>query len=160
MDIFLIITAGLLLLIGFAGVILPLLPGLPLSYVGILVLHFSKAVEFSSEFLIFWAVVVVVVQAVDYFIPIWGTKKFGGTKRGVWGSAIGLVVGLFLGPFGIIVGPFVGAFLGELTANKSSKDALRAAWGSFVGILIGTSLKLIVAGFLIYYYVEAVVKLI
>lgn len=160
MDIFLIITAGLLLLIGFAGVILPLLPGLPLSYVGILVLHFSKAAEFSSQFLIFWAVVVVVVQVLDYFIPIWGTKKFGGSKRGVWGSAIGLIVGLFFGPMGIILGPFVGAFLGELTANKSSKDALRAAWGSFVGILVGTSLKLIVSGFLIYYYAEAVLKLI
>ncbi len=160
MDIFLIITAGLLLLIGFAGVILPLLPGLPLSYVGILVLHFSKAFEFSSEFLIFWAIIVVVVQVLDYFIPVWGTKKFGGTKRGVWGSGIGLIVGLFFGPMGIILGPFVGAFLGELTANKSSKDAFRAAWGSFVGILVSASLKLIVAGFLIYYYVEAVVKLI
>ncbi len=152
--------AGLLLLIGFAGVILPLLPGLPLSYVGILVLHFSKAVQFTSEFLMFWAVVVVVVQVLDYFIPVWGTKKFGGSKRGVWGSAIGLIVGLFFGPLGIVLGPFVGAFLGELTANRSSKDALRAAWGSFVGILVGTSLKLIVSGFLIYFYAEAVLKLI
>ncbi len=160
MDVFLIIIAGLLLLIGFAGVILPLLPGLPLSYVGILVLHFSKAIEFTSEFLVFWAVVVVVVQVLDYYIPVWGTKKFGGSKRGVWGSAIGLVVGLFLGPFGIILGPFVGAFVGELTANKSSKDAFKAAWGSFVGILVGTTLKLIVSGFLIYYYAEAVFKLI
>lgn len=152
--------AGILLLIGFAGVILPLLPGLPISYIGILMLHFSKAIEFSPEFLTFWAVVVVLVQVLDYFIPIWGTKKFGGTQRGVWGSAIGLVVGLFLGPIGIILGPFAGAFLGELTANKSSKDALKAAWGSFVGILVGTSLKLIVSGFLIYFYVEAVWELI
>lgn len=152
--------AGILLLIGFAGVILPLLPGLPLSYVGILVLNFSKSVEFGSQFLIFWAIIVVLVQVLDYFIPIWGTKKFGGSKRGVWGSAIGLIIGLFFGPMGIILGPFVGAFLGELTANKSSKDALRAAWGSFVGILVGTSLKLIVSGFLIYYYAEAVLKLI
>ena len=152
--------AGLLLLLGFAGVILPILPGLPLSYVGILVLHFTDAVEFTPEFLMFWAVLVVVVQVLDYFIPVWGTKKFGGSKRGVWGSAIGLIVGLFFGPIGIILGPFVGAFLGELTANKSSKDAFRAAWGSFVGILIGTSLKLIVAGFMIFYYVEAVLQLI
>ena len=160
MDIFLIIMAGILLLIGFAGVILPLLPGLPISYIGILMLHFSKAVEFSPEFLTFWAVVVVVIQVLDYYIPIWGTKKFGGSKSGVWGSAIGLVVGLFFGPIGIILGPFVGAFLGELTANKSSKDALRAALGSFVGILVGTTLKLIVSGFLIYYYFEAILKLI
>ena len=152
--------AGLLLLLGFAGVILPILPGLPLSYVGILVLHFTDAIEFTSQFLVFWAVVVIVVQVFDYFIPIWGTKKFGGSKRGIWGSAIGLIVGLFFGPLGIILGPFVGAFIAELTANKSSKDAFRAAWGSFVGILIGTSLKLIVAGFMIFYYVEAVLQLI
>ncbi len=160
MDIFLIILAGILLIVGFAGVILPLLPGLPISYVGILLLHFTKAIDFTSQFLTFWALVVIVVQVLDYYVPIWGTKKFGGSKRAIWGSSIGLIVGLFIGPIGIIVGPFVGAFLGELTVNKSSHDALKVAWGSFVGILIGTTIKLIVAGFFIYYYAEAVLKLI
>ena len=157
MDIFLILLAALFLLVGLLGSVLPVLPGTPLSYVGIILLHLTEKVQFSTQFLVFWAVVVVVVQLFDYFVPIWGTKKFGGSKRGVWGSSLGLIAGLFAGPWGIILGPFVGALLGELSANKSNKEALRAAFGAFVGFLLGTISKLIVAGFLIYYYFEALI---
>lgn len=157
MDIFLILLAGLFLLVGLLGSVLPVLPGTPLSYVGIFLLHLTERVQFSSQFLVFWAVVVVAVQLFDYFVPIWGTKKFGGSKRGVWGSSLGLIAGLFAGPWGIILGPFVGALLGELSGNKSNKEALRAAFGAFVGFLLGTISKLIVAGFLIYYYFEALI---
>ncbi len=104
-----------------------------------------------------YVIIVIIVQILDYYIPIWGTKKFGGSKRGVWGSSLGLIAGLFAGPWGIILGPFVGALLGELSANKSNKEALRAAFGAFVGFLLGTISKLIVAGFLIYYYFEALI---
>lgn len=158
MDLFLIITAGILLLLGFAGSILPLLPGIPLSYVGILLLHFTQKVSFSTEFLVFWAVVVILVQLLDTFIPIWGTKKFGGTRFGIIGCTIGLLVGLFFGPVGIILGPFVGAIVGELIAGQQSHKAFRAAFGSFVGLLAGTVAKLVVAGFLIYHYVLALMK--
>ena len=104
----------------------------------------------------FWAAVVVLIQIFDYYVPIWGTKKFGGSKRGVWGSSIGLVFGLFLGPLGVIFGPFVGALLGELSANKNMNDALKAAFGAFVGFIIGTVSKLVVGIFMIYYYLTAV----
>jgi Uncharacterized protein conserved in bacteria len=158
MDILLIILAGLCLLIGLLGSVLPILPGVPISYIGILLLHFTSKVQFSTEFLIFWAVIVVLIQVLDYFIPIWGTKKFGGTKIGVWGSVIGMIVGLFFGPWGIILGPFVGAIVGELIAGKETKLAVKAGFGAFIGFLFGTIAKLIVGGFLIYYYVEALVK--
>ena len=98
------------------------------------------------------------IQVLDYFIPIWGTKKFGGTKIGVWGSVIGMIVGLFFAPLGIILGPFVGAIIGELIAGKETKLAIKAGFGAFIGFLFGTIAKLIVGGFLIYYYVEALVK--
>lgn len=156
MDIFLMILAALLLLVGIAGSVLPVLPGLPLSYAGLLVLHFTEKVEFSTSFLFFWAAVVVLIQIFDYYVPIWGTKKFGGSKRGVWGSSIGLVFGLFLGPLGVIFGPFVGALIGELSANKNMNDALKAAFGAFVGFIIGTVSKLVVGVFMIYYYLTAV----
>ena len=158
MDIFLIILAGLCLLIGLLGSVLPVLPGVPISYIGILLLHFTSKVQFSTEFLIFWAVIVVLIQVLDYFIPIWGTKKFGGTKMGIWGSVIGMIVGLFFAPLGIILGPFVGAIIGELIAGKETKSAVKAGFGAFIGFLFGTIAKLIVGGFLIYYYVEALVK--
>ena len=88
------------------------------------------------------------VTVMDYIIPAAGTKKFGGSKAGMWGSIIGLLVAVFfpvLGPFGIIVWPFVGALVGEL-ANKAEKErALKAAFGSFIGFLTGTFLKFLIA---------------
>ena len=95
------------------------------------------------------------VTALDYVVPIYGTKKFGGTKRGVWGSTIGLLVGLFFfPPFGIIIGPFVGAFLGEMSTGKTTnKAALRSAFGSFVGFLAGTLLKLIASAWMAWLFV-------
>ena len=93
------------------------------------------------------------VTALDYVVPIIGTKKFGGTKRGVMGSMIGLVIGVIvlpisgivIGPFGIlgiILGPFIGAYIGESTAGRDSKTAMRAAFGSFIGFLAGTLMKI------------------
>ena len=158
MDIFLILLAGLFLLVGLLGSVLPILPGTPLSYVGIFLLHLTERVQFSSQFLVFWAIVVVAVQLFDYFVPIWGTKKFGGSKWGVWGSIIGMTIGLFFGPIGIILGPFVGALIGELLAGKTSKEAIIAGFGSFVGFLFGTIINLVVAGFLIFYSVQALVS--
>ncbi len=157
MDLFLIIVAGILIIIGFLGSILPVLPGPPLSYVGLLVLHFTDKVQFSTNFLIYWAIIVVLVQMLDAFIPIWGTKKFGGSKQGMWGSTIGILVGMFFGPIGIVFGPFIGAFIGELSANKNNTEALKAAFGAFIGFVVGTVSKLIIAGFMIYYYVEALI---
>ncbi len=157
MDLFLIIIAGLLLVTGFLGSILPILPGIPLSYAGILLLHFTDKYQFSSEFLILWAVIVVAIQVLDYYIPVWGTKKFGGSKSGIRGSVIGLLFGMFLGPFGIVLGPFVGALVGELLAQKATPDALKAAFGAFLGFIIGTVSKLIVAGMLIYYYIITII---
>lgn len=159
MDIFLIIIAGVLLIIGLLGCILPIIPGTPLSYLGILLLHFTSKVDFSFKFLITWAIIVIIIQLLDYYIPIWGTKKFGGSKWGAWGSAIGVVVGLFFGPWGIIICPFLGAVIGELLSGRVSSEAFKAGFGSFVGFLVGTIAKLIVSGFLIYYYIEALITM-
>ena len=173
MDIVLIILGALCLLVGIIGCIAPVLPGVPLAYLGLLLLHWTERVHFSWQFLTIWAVVVVVIQILDYFIPAWGTKKFGGTKWGVWGSTIGLFVGLFMGPLGIILGPFAGAVVGELlyfnrypsSINDSMRDnrknhfnkALRAGFGSFIGLLAGTVLKLVCCGMMVFYFVKELV---
>jgi uncharacterized protein YqgC (DUF456 family) len=108
-------------------------------------------VQFSWQFLAVWGVVVVVIQILDYFIPAWGTKKFGGTKYGVWGSTIGLFVGLFMGPLGIVIGPFIGAVIGEYYKNKNWDTALHAGIGSFLGFLAGTIIKIILCIVFIYF---------
>ncbi len=159
MDIFLLTLAGLLLIVGFLGSFLPILPGVPLSYIGILLMHFTGCVQFSTRFLVLWGAVVVAVQIIDYVVPIWGTKRFGGSKKGVWGSVVGSIVGMFFGPLGIIFGPFLGALAGEFADGKETKDAMKAGVGSFVGFLLGTGIKLVVCSFLIVYYVREVIAL-
>lgn len=159
MDIFLIIIAGIFLIVGFIGCILPVIPGVPLSYIGILLLHLTDKVQFSTTFLIVWAVIVVIVQLLDYYIPVWGTKRFGGSRWGKWGSVVGVIIGMFFAPWGIILGPFLGAVIGELLSGRASQDALKAGLGALIGFLLGTAAKLVVSGMMIYYYVEALVKM-
>lgn len=138
---------------GILGGILPVLPGPPLSYIGLLLLHFTERYQFSPRFLIIWAFITVLVFLLDYVIPAWGTRRYGGSKRGVWGSVIGLIVGLFFfPPFGIIIGPFVGAVLGEFSSGKDSGSAFRSGFGSFVGLLAGTLLKLIASGLMAWHF--------
>jgi hypothetical protein len=146
MDIFLFILASLCMLIGIIGCIVPGLPGVPVAYVGLWIAQATDKIDFSWQFLLIWGIVTVVVSILDYIVPAWGTKKYGGTKYGVWGSTIGVIVGLFFGAVGVIIGPLVGAVLGELISGKQFNEALRAGWGSFIGILAGTVLKLVCCG--------------
>ena len=146
MDIFLLILAFLCMLIGLIGCIIPGLPGVPVAYVGLWIAQATDKIDFSWQMLLIWGIVTVVVSILDYVVPAWGTKKYGGTKYGVWGSTIGVFVGLFFGAVGVILGPLVGAILGELISGKEFQQALRAGWGSFIGILAGTVLKLICCG--------------
>ena len=155
MDYVLITLAILLVLAGVLGCIVPALPGPPLSYIGLLLLHLTERYHFDSGFLILWGIITVFVYGLDIVIPIWGTKKFGGSKRGVWGSIIGLLIGMFIFfPFGIIIGPFAGAVIGELTSGKDSGEALRSGFGSFLGLITGTVLKLVTSGMLTYFFAK------
>ena len=158
MDYILIGFGIVLLIIGILGCILPMIPGPPLNYVGLLLLHFTSKYQFSTKFLIVWLIITAVVYALDYVIPAWGTKKFGGSKAGVLGSVIGLFVGLFFfPPLGIIAGPFIGAIAGELLSGKDSAVALKSGFGSFIGFLLGTLLKLIVSGMMTWYFFKELI---
>ena len=97
-----------------------------------------------------------VVTALDYVIPLLGTRKYGGSKYGVWGSTIGLIAGFWMGPLGIIIGPFIGAFVGEMIASSNTEHAMRAAWGSFVGFLFGTLIKLIACLIMAWYLIAII----
>ena len=156
MDIALLVIAFVFILIGFIGCIVPGLPGTPIAYAGLWIAQASDRVDFSWQFLLIWGIVVVVISVLDYLVPAWGTKHYGGTKWGVWGSTIGVFVGLFFGAIGVILGPLVGAIIGELLAGKELQAALKAGWGSFVGILFGTILKLIACGLMTVYLIQAI----
>ncbi len=158
MDITLAVLGAALVLVGFMGSILPIIPGPPISWAGLLLLKWTDfvddhgaAYENALWILLFF---VILVTILDYVVPIMGTKKYGGSKRGVWGATIGVVVGLFFGPLGIIIGPFLGAYIGEISTGKKDKDALRAAWGSLMGFLLGVGLKLMVCGTILFFFIR------
>lgn len=165
MDIIIIIAAIILLLSGLIGCVLPVVPGPPISFLGLFVAHFSDNIQFSFEGLLIYGGIAVLVTILDFFVPVWGTKKFGGTRAGLWGSTFGLIAGLFILPwlgiafgpfglFGIILAPFVGAFIGEMIAGKKQHDSFRAALGSFIGFLTGTFMKLLVSGYFIAVFIK------
>ncbi|QKX04319.1 DUF456 domain-containing protein [Aquimarina sp. TRL1] len=158
MDIALVVIGLLLCFLGVVGSFLPVLPGPLTSWIGLLLIHLTKTIEEDWTFLGITLGVAVLVWGLDYIVPALGTKKFGGTKYGVIGSSLGLIVGiLFLGPLGIIIGPFAGAFIGELIKDSSdSSRALKAALGSFIGFLAGTFVKFVVAIVFLVMYINIV----
>lgn len=158
MDYVLISLGVIFIISGILGCVVPALPGPPLSYIGLLLLHFTEKFQFSTKFLIIWVIITTVVYTLDIIIPAWGTKKFGGSKRGIWGSIIGLFIGMFLfPPFGLIIGAFAGAVIGELTGGKDSGEALKSGFGSFIGFLAGTLLKLIASGMMTWYFFKELI---
>lgn len=152
METILVIIGVILIIGGFLGSFLPVLPGPPVSYVGLLLLQFTANPPFTLTFLVVWALIVGTVMILDNVVPAYGTKKFGGSPYGIWGSMIGLVIGVFFPPAGLVAGPLAGAFIGEFVAGKKSNQAFRSAFGSFIGFLAGTLLKVIASGVMGYYF--------
>lgn len=158
MDTILIIVGGMLLIVGFLGGILPVIPGPPVSYIGILALHFTDQYQLSSEILLWDAGLAVFVMLLDFIIPMLGSKQFGASKYGVWGCGIGALLGaIFFPPFGIILGPFFGGVGGELLNGENTQKAIKAGFGAFLGFLAGTFIKLVASGLMIYHFVTALV---
>lgn len=148
-------VAVILLLTGIAGCLLPVLPGPPVSFLALLMLHFTKWADFSGRFLILMASVAVVVTIVDYVVPVWTTKKFGGSKYGMWGAGIGIFAGIFFfPPLGFIIGPLAGAIAGELIHGRTGSQAVVAGLGSFAGFLLGVGLKLAASLTMTVYFVR------
>lgn len=156
MEVFLLILAGLCMLIGIIGCIVPGIPATPVAYAGLWIAQATDRVNFSWPFMLIWGLVIIVVTILDYVVPAWGTKRFGGTSWGVWGSTIGVIVGLFFGAVGVVLGPLVGAIAGELIGGKDLNQAMKAGWGSFVGLLCGTIIKLICCGLMTTYLIQAI----
>ncbi len=157
MDIFLAILGTICIITGVLGSLLPILPGPPISYAGLLLLHFTKYAQYSSRFLILFAALTIIVALLDYIIPVWGTKKFGGSNYGTWGATIGVCIGLFLGPVGIIIGPFIGAVTGELIKGRKSDEAFRAGFGSFIGFITGTVMKIVLSVIIAFHFFKSLI---
>ncbi len=162
----LIAVVIMLALIGLVGALVPGIAGTPFSFLALLVLSFVNGIDYSTRFLVIMGVIGAAVFTVDYVIPVWGTKKLGGSRAGVRGSTIGLILGLlvtFVFPIGfiaVLLGPFIGAYIGEKSAGTEDHLAWRSAFGSFVGFLLGTGIKTIYACVCIYFITKDLINLI
>lgn len=142
MDIFLIILGLVLCLLGIIGSFSPIIPGPITSWLGLLVIHFSKLIPFDKKFIIVTFLIAAFIFFLDLIIPILGLKKLGGSKKGLIGSTIGLLLGLIIaGPFGLVAGSFFGAISGEYLNNNSLSNSIRPAIGTFIGMAVGTTIK-------------------
>ncbi len=153
MEWILITIAAILLIVSIIGSIIPALPGPPLAFVALLLLQFTNMFQFSIAFLVIWGIIVTIVTVLDFYLPVWATKKFGGSKSGVNGSIIGMIIGLFFTPIGIVLGTLLGAIIGELTTGADFGVALKSGLGTFIGTMFGMGIKLIVCSIFIIYFI-------
>ncbi len=165
MDILLLVLIVALVLLGLVGAVVPGLPGPALAFLALVAVHFTSWIHYHADFMFIMGILALIVTLLDYYVPIYGTKHFGGSKAGIRGSTIGLIVGILvlpilgivIGPFGlfgILLGPFAGALIGEKMAGTSPEKAMRAAFGSFIGFLAGTMIKLVYAVTVLFYVIR------
>jgi len=144
MGIILVILAFILFAAGLLGAIVPAIPGLFLSLIGLLVFNWSGYGTISSNVIWIWAGISVLITVMDYFLPSMMAKRFGGSRAASIGSILGLLAGVFLfAPWGMIIGPFIGALAGELIVSRSNiAKAFKVALGAFLAFIVGTGAKL------------------
>lgn len=159
----LIITFGIILLIiGYVSCVLPPLPGPPVAFLALLLLHFTSVrADFSTTLLVVLGIISIAVTILDNFVTIWGTHKFGGTKAGVRGSVLGMLLGIFIltpfiGPFSVIIGPFLGAVVGELISGQKIDIAFKSGLGSFIGFILGLGIKLILTTYICFIFFKEI----
>lgn len=158
MNTLLIVAAIACGIIGLLGAIIPVLPGTLLSLAGLILAYFTDGSEITVNMLIIWSIISVFVVILDYILPGYFSKRFGGTKSGVTGATVGVILGMFFGPVGIIFGPFIGAVAGELLGNNLSFDkAIVVGFGSLLSFFVGTGFKLIVGVLLLFYIIKDII---
>lgn len=157
MDLLFIVIGAILMIVGLFGSFLPVLPGVPVSWLGLLMLHLAPSIPMNYWLLGVTLVIAILIYVLNLLIPAMGTKRFGGSRSGMIGATIGLVIGLLAPiPFGVLIGPFVGAFIGEIINKSSSRSALKAAFGSFLGFLASSFMEFVIAfAFLILFIYKA-----
>ncbi len=160
LDVIVCVISSILTFLGLLGCIIPALPGPPLNFLAILILAIAQnfTPPLTLKLIIIMLIVTIAVTLLDYVIPVAGAKKYGSSRWGVWGSILGMIIGIiYYPPLGMIVGALLGAVAAEMLKGKKSKAALKAGWGVFVGTMFGMILKLIASGIMTYYFIRALV---
>jgi uncharacterized protein YqgC (DUF456 family) len=156
-EIIITVVGLLLVILGLLGSLLPILPGPPVGFAGLLLMAVAR--RFSEPLtpilILVLALATLGVIVFDYLLPLMMSKKYGASKWGVWGSVFGMVIGLFFSPLGVLVGAFVGAVIGEWIVHRKQRKALKAGFGVVLGSLLGSVLKLGLSGLMLWYSIRA-----
>ena len=156
MELILICAGWALLVVGFLGCFIPMLPGPPIAYCALLLaLATGDHAVPSRSVLIGMALLTIVITVLDYVVPAWGAAKFNCSRMGTIGCFVGTIVGLFFLPIGVIAGPFFGALIGETSSGKDLAAALVGAIGALIGFLVGVVMKVACCGVMAYYFWSA-----
>ncbi len=148
-----------LIITGVAGLLLPALPGAFMIWLGIVAFGFlTPDIHWSMSFYIAQALLALSTYAIDYLATVWGVRKFKGSKAGAIGAVIGMLLVFVAGPPGLIIGPFLGAIAGELLAGGELRQALTSGFGSFIGFIVATFLRLLICGVMISWFLYKVVS--
>jgi uncharacterized protein YqgC (DUF456 family) len=151
----LIILGFLIAIVGLMGCIVPAIPGPPLNFLSLLILELAIDDAFPVEFYFLWGGITIAVTALDYVLPIMGAKVYKASSLGIWGSVIGMLIGiLFFPPFGMIIGLFIGAVIGELIAGKDNREALKIGSVTFFASVLMIFIKLAASGVMTFYFIK------
>lgn len=157
-DILLTVLSAIFIACGILGIFIPLLPGVPIVWLGLLIYALATGFEeITILTLIVFLGLTAITMLIDFVAPIFGAKTYKASMYGLVGAFFGLILGLALiGPMGIILGPLLGAFLGEIVAGKESRVAAKTAFGAFLGFATGALIKLIIALIMLGFFIAAV----
>jgi uncharacterized protein YqgC (DUF456 family) len=161
-EILLFVAALLVMIIGLAGVILPVLPGIPIIFAAALIYGFLTGFSvIGADTLLIFAILTIIALILDWAAGVVGVRKMGGSRAGMIGAFLGMIIGLLLpgvGIAGFIIGAFAGAFIMELLVNRDSRIALRAGFGSFLGFLAGGLAKFVIGSIMIGMFIWRVIR--
>lgn len=156
LDILLYVAAGLMVAVGFLGIVLPALPGLPLAFAGMLLAAWTGGFEaISPATIVVLGVLALLAQSLDFLAGLFGAQRVGASRHGLAGAALGTLAGLFFGLPGLIIGPFVGAVAGEIAHGRALGLASKVGLGTWIGMVVGAVVKLALGGLMLGVFVLA-----
>ena len=159
MEIFIIILSILFCIVGLIGSFTPIIPAPLTCWVSFLILKLSGVIYISNFFIIFTFIISISIFLIDFLLPSIGAKKFGGSKKGIFGCTIGLILGfVFLGIIGSLFGSIIGAFIGESINKSDLKSRLNASIGAFIAFITGVFLKLSVSIVFLFLLIKLIVE--
>ena len=140
------VLAGLIVITGLIGTVLPALPGIPIMFAGLVLAAWSTHFEpVGWGTIAVLAVLTTISVLIDFLASAFGAKRLGASPRAFWGATLGAIIGIFFGLPGIIFGPFIGAVAAELSGGQGARQAGRSGYGVWIGLILGTAAKLSIA---------------